>query len=175
LKAKATHADGYALVITSGQSVAAIKGRAAAGITDVTACDLSCVTPPLSPIFSRAALANVWTENNPINATPAAKRSASEQAFIAALKSEGHTVSLVVPSIEYDSMMVVAEAAKQAGSIDETAMKNALEHLHAPQSFGSGVRFQYSPTSHYPAPDGAKNVLTAFPAAWKYADDVFTP
>jgi len=167
-RAAAAHPDGYVL-ITSGQAPAALKGRAAAGITAFTQCDTTCAPNPLRHIVSPKNLKNVWTMNPSLILTPPAQRTPAMQQFIAALGQQGMPADLGVPSLEYDLLMVTAEAARQANSTDEQKIKEALENLQSPQAFASGLKLRFSADSHYAVPDDDASAFKLFPA-----DDCFT-
>ena len=74
--------------------------------------------------------------------------------YIDAIKKLGAINSLLpTTSYQYDSVMLVAEAAKQANSIATPAMAQALEHLKQPASplWVTLSGYSYSPSDHAPA------------------------
>jgi branched-chain amino acid transport system substrate-binding protein len=173
LRAAAAHPDGYAL-ITQGQSPVALKGRAAAGITAFTQCDTTCGANPLAKLDPPAALHNTYTMNVPVSLTPPAKRTQGEQTFVAELKKLGFPNDLVVPSLEYDFVLMLAQAGKQAGSIDTSALTTGLEHVSlSPSTTGTGMGMGFTPTSHF-APLG-ESPLIVFPTTLRFVGDVFLP
>ena len=173
LHAAASHPDGYAL-ITQGQSPIVLKGRAAAGITAFTQCDTTCGANPLDKLDPPAALVNADTLNNPVAVTLPAKRTPGEKAFVAELQKLGFPNDLIVPSLEYDFVTMLAQAAKQAGSIDESTLNSALQHvsLSQPQS-ASGMAMAFTPTNHF-APSGS-HPLAIFAPNDKFTGAVFHP
>jgi branched-chain amino acid transport system substrate-binding protein len=174
LRAAASHPQGYVL-ITAGQAPVALNSRAKAGITAYTQCDTTCAANPLSALVKHAGLVNAWTFNPPLLVTPPAQRTPAEKTFITQITKLGFPPDIGVPSLEYDFLLAVNEAAQQAKSIDETALLNALDHLNSPQAFASGMRVQYSPTSHYPVPDTDVTVWKLFPTTDRFVGDVYLP
>jgi len=76
--------------------------------------------------------------------------------YIKAMEKFGPITSpLPTTSYEYDAVMLVAQAAKQADSIATPAMANALEHLKQPASplWVTLSRYVFTPTEHAPAAD----------------------
>jgi hypothetical protein len=69
---------------------------------------------------------------------------------------------------------MLAQAAKQAGSIDESTLNSALQHvsLSQPQS-ASGMAMAFTPTNHF-APSGS-HPLAIFATNDKFTGDVFHP
>jgi branched-chain amino acid transport system substrate-binding protein len=81
-------------------------------------------------------------------------QSAAVNNFISALRKFGPiTTALFQSSFPYDSVMLVAQAAKQANSIATPAVTAALEHLSAPASppWVSLNAYNFSATSHAPS------------------------
>ena len=74
--------------------------------------------------------------------------------YISALQKFGPITSLLnTTSYQYDSVMVAAQAAKQANSIATPAMVSALEHLQQPASplWVTLNQYLFTPTDHAPA------------------------
>jgi branched-chain amino acid transport system substrate-binding protein len=87
-----------------------------------------------------------------------AVRSGSEpvalQNYIKAMEKFGPITSpLPTTSYEYDALMLVAQAAKQANSIATPALASALEHLKQPASppWVTLSRYVFTPANHAPA------------------------
>jgi branched-chain amino acid transport system substrate-binding protein len=79
---------------------------------------------------------------------------ASVTNYIAAIKKFGPiTGPLPITSYQYDSLMVVAAAAKQANSIATPAIATALEHLQQPAdpSWVTLSQYVFSPADHAPS------------------------
>jgi branched-chain amino acid transport system substrate-binding protein len=79
---------------------------------------------------------------------------AAVKTYLSAMQKFGPITSpLPTTSYEYDSLMVVAQAARQANSIAAPAMASALEHLRQPASPAWVTLNQYvfTPTDHAPA------------------------
>lgn len=73
--------------------------------------------------------------------------------YISAMKKFGPiTTQLSTTSYQYDSLMLVAQAARQAKSIATPALANALEHLRQPASppWVTLNKYIFSPTDHAP-------------------------
>ncbi len=118
--------------------------------------DLTTATTPL--IWKDA---NSGSEKNMVLQTNTVNEYSSNPAksvtdYQNALRAYGDITSvLTTSSYQYDSVMVVAQAAKQAGSIDTEAMKNALENLKQPSNppWVTLKTYVYSTTNHSPAAD----------------------
>ena len=81
-------------------------------------------------------------------------QSAAVRDYISAIKKFGPITSqLTTSSYQYDSVMLVAQAAKQANSIATPAMAHALEHLKQPASplWVTLNKYIFSPANHAPA------------------------
>jgi ABC-type branched-subunit amino acid transport system substrate-binding protein len=174
LKAAATHPQGYVL-ITAGQAPVALNSRAKAGITAYTQCDTTCAANPLAKLVSHAGLVNAWTFNPPLLVTPPSQRTAAQKTFVAAITKLGFPPDLGVPSLEYDFLMALNEAATQAKSVTEATLYNAFLNIHNPQAFASGMPIQYSATDHYPVPNSDTSVWKLFPTTDSFVDDVYLP
>jgi branched-chain amino acid transport system substrate-binding protein len=82
--------------------------------------------------------------------------SAALKNYLSAMQKFGPITSpLDTTSFEYDSLMLVAQAAKQANSIATPAMASALEHLKQPANptWVTLSQYIFTPTDH--APDAA--------------------
>jgi branched-chain amino acid transport system substrate-binding protein len=82
-----------------------------------------------------------------------ANETTAEKNYVAALKKYGAINSpLVTTSFQYDSLMVVAQAAKQANSIATPDLVKALENLKQPSDplWVTLSQYQYSVTNHAP-------------------------
>jgi branched-chain amino acid transport system substrate-binding protein len=74
--------------------------------------------------------------------------------YISAIKKFGPITSLLTTtSFQYDSVMLVAQAAKQAGSIATPALAQALENLKQPASppWVTLNKYVFTPANHSPA------------------------
>jgi branched-chain amino acid transport system substrate-binding protein len=83
--------------------------------------------------------------------------------YISAMKKFGPiTTQLSTTSYQYDSLMLVAQAAKQAKSIATPALARALEHLRQPASppWVTLNKYLYTPTDHAPAAPISNWVIT---------------
>jgi branched-chain amino acid transport system substrate-binding protein len=83
--------------------------------------------------------------------------------YIDAMKKFGPiTTQLSTTSYQYDSLMLVAQAARQANSIATPALANALEHLRQPASppWVTLNKYIFSPTDHAPAAPISNWVVT---------------
>lgn len=82
------------------------------------------------------------------------QQSAAVKNYINAMKKFGPiTTQLSTTSYQYDSLMLVAQAARQANSIATPALANALEHLRQPASplWVTLNKYIFTPTDHAPA------------------------
>jgi branched-chain amino acid transport system substrate-binding protein len=173
LRAAAAHPDAYAL-LTQGQGPIALKGRGAAGITAYTLCDSSCGANPLATLVPPAGLKNAYTMTDPIALTAPASRTQGQQTFVSELQKLGYPNDLVVPGLEYDFVLMLAQAGRQAGSIDAAALKSALEHSSlAKDQTALGIPEAFTSTDHT-AESGA-NALVVFATGDRQVKDVFTP
>jgi branched-chain amino acid transport system substrate-binding protein len=83
--------------------------------------------------------------------------------YISAMKKFGPiTTQLSTTSYQYDSLMLVAQAARQAKSIATPALASALEHLRQPASppWVTLNQYVFSPTDHAPAAPISNWVIT---------------
>jgi branched-chain amino acid transport system substrate-binding protein len=83
--------------------------------------------------------------------------------YIHAMESFGPiTTPLNTTSYQYDSVMVVAQAAKQAKSITTPALVKALEHLKQPSNplWVTLDKYVFSPSSHAPAASPSNWIVT---------------
>jgi branched-chain amino acid transport system substrate-binding protein len=116
--------------------------------------DLTTATTPL--IWDQGGSSSeqgMVVQTNTVNQYSASPP-AAQTAFIAALKQQGTINSvLTTTSYQYDSVMVVAQAAKQANSIDSGAMAKALENLQQPADppWVTLKTYVFSATDHSPA------------------------
>jgi branched-chain amino acid transport system substrate-binding protein len=82
-----------------------------------------------------------------------ATQSPAVATYISAIKKFGPIEStLTTTSFQYDSLMLVAQAAKQAGSIDTPALASALENLKQPAdpAWVSLKEYTYTSSDHAP-------------------------
>lgn len=118
--------------------------------------DLTTATTPL--IWNSAGSAsekNMVLETNTVNEYSANQPSAVGD-YITSLKAQAPIDSvLTTSSYQYDSVMVVAQAAKQANSIDEDAMLKAMENLKQPTNppWVTLKTYQFSSSDHSPKAD----------------------
>jgi branched-chain amino acid transport system substrate-binding protein len=91
------------------------------------------------------------------------QQSTAVKNYIDAMKKFGPiTTQLSTTSYQYDSLMLVAQAARQAKSIATPALANALEHLRQPASppWVTLNKYIFSPTDHAPAAPTSNWVIT---------------
>ncbi len=118
--------------------------------------DLTTATTPL--IWNEGgstAENNMVIQTNTVNEY-SANQPAAVTSYINALKAEGPVDSvLTTSSYQFDSVMVVAQAAKQANSIDTDAMLKAMENLQQPSNppWVTLKTYEFSSTDHSPKAD----------------------
>jgi branched-chain amino acid transport system substrate-binding protein len=130
-----------------------LSSRAKLGWTIPTIGDLTASTTPLI-----STLAGTNQEKNvSVQILQLEKYQAIQPkgtlAYIRALQAIAPiTTVLTTSSYQYDSVMVVAQAAKQAGSISTPAITKALEHLKQPASplWVTLKTYVYTPKNHSP-------------------------
>ncbi len=118
--------------------------------------DLTTATTPL--IWNEggsAAENNMVLETNTVNEY-SASQPAAVTSYITALKAQGTVDSvLTTSSYQFDSVMVVAQAAKQANSIDSDAIRKAMENLQQPSDppWVTLKTYVFSSSDHSPKAD----------------------
>jgi branched-chain amino acid transport system substrate-binding protein len=118
--------------------------------------DLTTATTPL--IWNEGgstAENNMVIQTNTVNEY-SASQPAAVTSYITALKAQGTVDSvLTTSSYQFDSVMVVAQAAKQANSIDSDAIRTAMENLQQPSNppWVTLKTYVFSSTDHSPKAD----------------------
>jgi branched-chain amino acid transport system substrate-binding protein len=161
-------------VTTQGQSPVVFKSRQKAGITIPTVVDTSGTATPLASLLGSAAMVNTWGAAVPIQITPAAKRTANEKQYVAAISAVGGAPEYAVPALMYDSLMMVNLAADQAHSVATVPVTDALEDLTATNTaFGGGYPIHFSPTWHFATQLSAPSPYVIIPLSVPFKDDYY--
>ena len=77
---------------------------------------------------------SAWTYNHEIDAP-------ENQAFVAKIKAKHNSTPYLQTWGSYDSMRIIAQAIKEAGSVDTTAVRDAIKKLKFTTVFGKQVTF----------------------------------
>lgn len=140
-----------------------LQDRAKLKWTIPTIGDLTTSTTPLVATIGPAYTKNVMLQINSVEKYQA-NQPASVTRYINALKAiTPVTTVLTTTSYQYDAVMVVAQAAKQAKSINSSAIVRAMEHLKQPANppWVTLKTYVYTHSAHAPAASPSNWIYTA--------------
>jgi len=123
------------------------------GVTDLVTTSL-VGTPQIQGLKIQVPTIDVYT--------PPDKQSDAQKAYTQALKAIGPINGIMTQfSFQYDGVMLVAAAAKQANSAKPDDVRHALESLTQPNpaQWVTLKEYHYSPTSHVPTGSGHDFVM----------------
>jgi branched-chain amino acid transport system substrate-binding protein len=130
-----------------------LAGRAKLGWKVPVIGDLTLVSDPLAQDLPAADLAGVVGTDTPNGLyRTTSKLPTGDRELLKGLNSEGATINqgLNLYSQPWDGLMVINHAAKQAGSISESALVKALNHLKTATdpNYATFPEIKYTPTDH---------------------------
>ena len=173
-KAAAAHPQGF-FVVDEGQGVPEVKAHYAVAPTIPFFCDIGCILPMASQVGGVKALKHTFGMGQPIIVTKAANRTPRQQDYVKTIQAQGFNIKngVELPSLDYDEFMIVAQAAKQANSIDGPTVAKALENLQGDPEWALGYPLHFSATSHFPQQPDDPAAVKLFPLDAPFQDGSF--
>lgn len=133
-------------VVSQGEGAAELKANAATGQDVPMYCDAGCASDFRAQGVSQAQLANTFGLAIPITVANPANRTERMTEFVEALAAAGgdESAGFANPGLQYDGIMLVAQAATQAGSVDPDEVVAAMEDLEGDTTWSLGVTYHYT-------------------------------